>query len=89
VFETAVGMIAYISVFQPFAAVEPSANVCIAHGTLCNDPSVYPTSCNKPVKQWYGYNCIVLWLQILVCFGRTPGSHLWKPRWETLAYVLV
>jgi len=23
------------------AAVEPSANVCVAHGTLCNDPSAY------------------------------------------------
>ena len=27
-----------------FAAVEPSANVCVAQGTLCNDPSVY---CHK------------------------------------------
>jgi len=24
-----------------FAAGESSANVCVAHGTLCNDPSVY------------------------------------------------
>jgi len=26
--------------FNFFAAVEASADVCIAHGTLCNDPSV-------------------------------------------------
>ena len=24
-----------------FAAAEPSVNVCVARGTLCNDPSVY------------------------------------------------
>jgi len=24
-----------------FAAAEPSANTCVAHGTLCNDPNVY------------------------------------------------
>ena len=33
--------------FNLFAAREPSANVCVAHGTLCNDPSVYPTFSNK------------------------------------------
>ena len=27
--------------FHLFAAAKPSANVCVAHGTLCNDPSVY------------------------------------------------
>jgi len=27
--------------FNLFAAEEPPANVCVAHGTLCNDPSVY------------------------------------------------
>jgi len=26
--------------FDLFAAAKPSANVCVAHGTLCNDPSV-------------------------------------------------
>ena len=26
----------YCNVFQPFAAAEPSANICVAHGTLCN-----------------------------------------------------
>jgi len=31
----------YNSVFQLFAAAEPSANVCVALGTPCNDPSVY------------------------------------------------
>ena len=38
-----------------FAAGVPSANVCVAHGTLCHcyGPSIYPTLCNKPVKQWY------------------------------------
>jgi len=34
--------------FNLFAAAEPSTNVCVAHGTLSNDPSVYPTFCNKP-----------------------------------------
>jgi len=29
--------------FNLFAATERSANVCIARGTLCNDPSVYIT----------------------------------------------
>ena len=32
---------AQVNVFQPFAAVEPSANVCVAHWVPCNDPSVY------------------------------------------------
>jgi len=27
--------------FNHFAAGEPSANVCVAHGTARNDPSVY------------------------------------------------
>jgi len=27
--------------FNLFAAEDPSANVCVAHGTLCNDLSVY------------------------------------------------
>jgi len=27
--------------FNLFPAAEPSANVCLAHGTLCNHPSVY------------------------------------------------
>jgi len=27
--------------FNLFAAVESSAKVCLAHGTLCNDPSIY------------------------------------------------
>jgi len=34
--------------FNLFSAVESSANVCVAYGTLCNDLSVYPTDCNKP-----------------------------------------
>jgi len=34
--------------FNLFAAAEPSANVCVAHGTLCNDPSVDPTFCHEP-----------------------------------------
>jgi len=29
--------------FNLLAAAEPSANVCIVHGTLCNDTSVYGT----------------------------------------------
>jgi len=31
----------YTSVFQLFAATEPSENVCVALGTPCNDTSVY------------------------------------------------
>jgi len=27
--------------FNLFAATEPSTNVCVAHGILCNDPSDY------------------------------------------------
>jgi len=27
--------------FNLFAATEPTANVCVAHETLCNDPGVY------------------------------------------------
>jgi len=27
--------------FNHFAAAEPSVYICVAHGTLCNDPSVY------------------------------------------------
>ena len=70
--------------FNLFAAAEPSANFCVAHGTLCSDPSLYPTFCNKPVKQWYCYNRIELWLwissqAISVCFGWTPGSHSRNP----------
>jgi len=29
------------SVFKLFTAAEPFVNVCVAHGTLYNDPSVY------------------------------------------------
>ena len=53
--------------FNLFAAAEPSANVCVARGTLCNDPSVYPTF--SLMNQ-----------AISVCFGskvlRNPG---WNP----------
>jgi len=27
--------------FNLFPTAEPSANVCVAHGTLCNDPSIH------------------------------------------------
>jgi len=85
----------YAVCFNFSAAAEPSANVCV--GTLCNDPSVYPTVCNKPVKQWYCNNRTELWLRISsqaisVCFGGTPGSHSRnpevprKPDWQTLVY---
>ena len=78
-----------------FAAVEPSANDCVTRVTPCNDPSVYPTFCNKHVTQWYGYNCIEMWLwissqAISVRFGATPGSHSRDPEvprnpcWKTL-----
>jgi len=75
--------------FNLFAAVESSANVCVTQGTLRNDLSVCPTFCNKPVKQWYCYNRIELWLRnssqaISVCFGGIPGSHSRNPGWKTL-----
>jgi len=43
---------AYVNVFQPFAIAEPSVNVCVAHGTLSNDPRVYiaPTAKNCGCK---------------------------------------
>jgi len=50
----------YASVFQPFPAAEPSPSFYVAHGTLYNNPSVYPTFCNKPVEQRYCYNRIEL-----------------------------
>jgi len=34
--------------YNLFAAAEPSANVSVAHGTLCNNPGVYLSFCNKP-----------------------------------------
>ena len=48
--------------FNLFAAAEPSTNIYVAHGTLCNDPSVCPTSCNKRISSQ----------AISVCFGGTP-----------------
>jgi len=44
--------------FNLFAAAEPFANICVAHGTLCcNGSSIYPTFCNKHVEQWYCQGC--------------------------------
>jgi len=71
-----------------FAVAEPSANVCVAHETLRNDPSVYPAFCNKPLKQWYCYKRIKLWLRIssqaisfrfggTLRFHRTPVEKHW------------
>jgi len=37
--------------FNLFAAAEPSANVYVVHGTLCNDPSV----CIATTAQKYSY----------------------------------
>jgi len=56
--------------FNDFAAAEPSANVCVAHGTPCSDPSVYPTFCNKPVKQWY---CLDRFVHRFVVTNFVPG----------------
>jgi len=75
--------------FNISAAAEPSANVCVAHGSLRNDPSVYPTFCNKPLKHWCCYNCIELRLRISsqvisVCFDKTSGSHS-EPRLKNTA----
>jgi len=66
--------------FNLFAAAEPSANVCLAHGTLWHRIPYHKGS-NKSnqlinrvfnaihsgkdtVKQWYCYNRIELWLRI-------------------------
>jgi len=55
--------------FNLFTATEPYANVCVAPGTLNNDPSVYPGFCNKRISSQ----------AISVCFGGTPGSHWRNP----------
>ena len=34
--------------FNHFARAKHSTNVCVAPGTLCNHPIVYPTICNEP-----------------------------------------
>jgi len=49
--------------------------------------SVYPTSCNKPVKQWHCYNRIELWLQISsqrILVEHLAGSM--EPQLKTLHY---
>ena len=66
--------------FNLFAAEETPANVFVAHETLCNDPSVYPTLRNKPVKQWYCHNCIELWLRI-------SSQTIWSVSAEPLAAI--
>jgi len=72
--------------FNLLAAAEPSSNFCVAHGTLDSDPSVYPTSCNKPD----GWKCHIYVL--FLCFSGTPSSHLRNPEvprnpgWKTLIY---
>ena len=68
--------------------MKSSANVCVDHGTLCNDPRVYPTFCNKSAKQGYCYNRKELCLRISsqaisVCFGRNSGS----PQQSEVMYV--
>ena len=66
--------------FNLFAAAEPSANVCVAHGTLCNDPSVYPIFCNKP----NGYRNVVCMFYFsvlaepLAATPGTPGEKHWS-----------
>jgi len=45
--------------FNLFAAAEPSANVCVARGTLCNDSSVYPTFCYKPDRQKWQFRSVL------------------------------
>jgi len=67
--------------FNLSAAEEPSANVWVAHGTLCNDPSVYIArtaqncGCDFRPRQFRP-------------ISRTPGSHSRKPGWKTLIYVV-
>jgi len=38
--------------FNLFAAADPYANVCVAHGTLCNDPSVIATTIRTVVANF-------------------------------------
>ena len=57
--------------FNLFAAAAPSANLCVAHGTWCNDPSVYPAFCNKPDGQ---KRRIYVLFQ---CFYGTSGFFGW------------
>ena len=70
--------------FNLFAAAEPSADVCVAHVTLCNDPSVCLT---------FRYKRILSQV-FLACFGGTAGGHSRNPGlprnpcWKTLSWTL-
>jgi len=45
--------------FNPFAAAWPSANACVAPGTLCDDPIVYSTICSKPDGWKWHYQSVL------------------------------
>jgi len=74
--------------FQTSAAAGvPFANVCVAHGTLCNDPSVYIAATAKSCGCEFrpGHFSLI---------GVTPSSHSLNPevprnrRWKTLPYTM-
>jgi len=67
--------------FNHFAAAEPSVNVCVAHGTLCNDLSVYiaTTAQNCGCEFRPGNFCL---------FRRNPRQPLAEPRLKNTALML-
>ena len=67
--------------FSHFAAAEPSVNVCVAHGTLCNDPGVYiaTTAQNSDCEFRPGNFCL---------FRLNPLQPLAEPRLKNTALML-
>jgi len=73
--------------FNLFAAAEPSANVCVARGTLCNDPSVYIATtakncgCKFPPRQIWSVSA-----EPLAANRRTLGflGTLVEKHWHTV-----
>jgi len=61
--------------FNLFAAMEPSANVCVAHGTLCSDPTFYSA---KPLRTVFA-NFVPGQFGLFRGATLTPGSHFHKP----------
>jgi len=66
--------------FNLFVAAEPSANVSIAHGTLCIDPSVFIATTAQNWSQ-------ISFQAISVCFGGTLAATRGTPvekQWFTV-----
>jgi len=67
--------------FNHFAAAEPYVNVCVAHGTLCNDPSVYivttAQNCGREFRP--GNFCLFRW---------NPQQPLAEPRLKNTVLML-